>query len=214
MPRPSRSFYIVGILLAFSILPLCVGAAYFYTKSLPRVYSSSALVRIYNPSSPLLGNEKNAVDLITEFEVIQSKQILLPAIRPLIENGSWSFKTTSGESFSEDMAYRSFKSQHLRVQPYRNASLIEICCFAEESDKAGAAANAVAQSYIDYYKKNPQHKKQAEVVSDAEFSPRPTRPNLSLNLLLSFVAGLTLTAMCSVALGFCYLFFRPKQTAA
>jgi polysaccharide biosynthesis transport protein len=143
------------------VFVLVVGTAYFYTRSLDRVYSSSALVKVSTGENKQMefmttdGNQFNTIDFQTEFEIIQSKKILVPVLKEQKIDLLWAQKAGMGTSSTdlasyEDTFFNRFKGQNLRVQPYRNTKLIEITVFDTDPKMAKSWANAIAGYYTKY----------------------------------------------------------------
>jgi capsular exopolysaccharide synthesis family protein len=140
--------------IILTIFVLVVTTAYFYTKSLPKVYAASAVIKVDRENREISAFSQNlesfdAVFFQTEFELIQSKQVLNRVI-PLLDLRAKISKAAGlpdGELLSEDQVYQFLKKSYLTVQPYRNTKLIEIQVQSVDPGEAAAIANAVAEQY-------------------------------------------------------------------
>lgn len=211
------------MIISLLILPvLILGCTYFYTKSQPRIYSSSALIVLDKKTAlnAQLGEREDSpvrsVDLQTEFEIIQSKKILLPVLEEqkfgesLVLASGLLADTYSGK---EDFLYKRFKAEHLRVHPYRNTHFIEITVFSEEPRQAKNTANAMARNYIDYRKGETGNVFGVDLISEAEEGVSPIKPNFKLNVALALVIGFVVGGIFSIALSIWYFATKAKPPA-
>jgi len=141
------------------VFVLVVGTAYFYTRSLDRIYSSSALLKVStdpNKQMDFMNSDSvqfSSIDFQTEFEIIQSKKILVPVLKEQKIDEKWALAAgLPADAFkeNEDYIFNRFKGQNLRVQPLRNTKLIEITVFDTDPKSAKTWANAIAQYYQQY----------------------------------------------------------------
>lgn len=141
------------------VFVLVVGTAFFYTRTLPKIYSSSALVKVSTGDNKQLEfmqqdlNQFNTIDFQTEFEIIQSKKILAPVLKSLNVDEKFAKQMGQPEGTfknNEDFVFNKFKRENLRVQPYRNTKLIDITVLATDPFDAKDWANAIAKYYEDY----------------------------------------------------------------
>ncbi|MDZ4789417.1 MAG: polysaccharide biosynthesis tyrosine autokinase [Blastochloris sp.] len=138
---------------------LVVATAFFYTRSIEKVYSSSALVKVSTGENKQLNfmqdeaNPFNTIDFQTEFETIQSKKILVPVLKAQKIDEKFALKAglpINAYKENEDFLFNSFKGGNLRVQPFRNTKLIEITVFYTDPNDAKNWANAIANYYAEY----------------------------------------------------------------
>ncbi len=144
--------------IIITIFVLVVTTAYFYSKSLDKVYSSSAVVKVdkENPDISVFSQSFDQFDAIffqTEFELIQSKKVLYPVIDQLKLWERWADRYgMEPEVLKEkkNILYNALAKGSLNVQPYRNTKLIEIISYSTDPNEATLIANTVAQAYEDY----------------------------------------------------------------
>jgi polysaccharide biosynthesis transport protein len=143
------------------VFVLVVTTAFFYTRSIERIYDASTLVKVdTNPNKQMEflqaeDNSFSSVDFQTESEIIQSKKILIPVIKQekidVLLAGKVGRGTDSKSlEADEDVYFKAFKANHVRVQPSRNTKLIEIRVFDTNPVNAKNWANAIANYYADY----------------------------------------------------------------
>ncbi|MDR1146355.1 MAG: polysaccharide biosynthesis tyrosine autokinase [Verrucomicrobiales bacterium] len=140
--------------IILTIFILVVGTAWFYAKSLTKIYSSYVTVQVNKEGIDKKIFEANpenfGVDplfLQTEFEIIKSKTVIYPVIEQL------NLKKIITERFNahtDDQIYRFFISNYLGVQPFRNTKLIEISVESPDPNQAAEIANAIANQYEKY----------------------------------------------------------------
>lgn len=144
--------------IIITIFVLVVTTAYFYSKSLDKIYAASAVLKVdkSNPDITVFQPNFESFDAIffqTEFELIQSKQILYPVIDTLELWDRWAGQFgVEPDVLKENkvMLYNALKRGSLNVQPYRNTKLIEIIAYSPDPQEAALIANTVAQAYEDY----------------------------------------------------------------
>ncbi|GAB4239645.1 MAG: exopolysaccharide regulatory tyrosine autokinase VpsO [Candidatus Methylacidiphilales bacterium] len=139
--------------IILTILILTVGTAVVVTRSMPKIYQSSAVIQIekQNPDLQVFRPEMEGMDplfLQTEFEVIQSKKILYPVIAQLKLVDRWTarFGAEPG-SLTQDQVYNTLARSMLQVRPFRNTKLIEIVVNSQDPQEAAEIANAIAKEY-------------------------------------------------------------------
>lgn len=143
--------------IIITIFVLVVTTAYFYSQSLDKIYSSSTVVKVdqenrdidvFQPSM----DQFNPIFFQTEFELIQSKKVLIPVVDQLKLWEKWAddFEMTPEELESQKSRLFARLKGQLSVQPFRNTKLIEIVCFSTDPQEAALIANTVAQAYEDY----------------------------------------------------------------
>ncbi|MEM1158929.1 MAG: polysaccharide biosynthesis tyrosine autokinase [Verrucomicrobiota bacterium] len=141
-----------------TIFILVVTTAYFYSKSLDKIYASSAVVKVdkENPDISVFQPSFEQFDAIffqTEFELIQSKKVLYPVIDQLKLWERWAGRYGMPPEILNEkkgMLFQTLSKGTLSVQPYRNTKLIEIIAYSTDPDEAALIANTVAQAYEDY----------------------------------------------------------------
>ena len=139
--------------IVVTVFILVVATTYFYTRSLPKIYFSSAVIRVEreNRDVQIFKSESDGFDPVffsTEFEMIQSKKVLYPVIEKMELRDEFG-KRFGVPQLDRDQAYFMLRN-YLKVQPYRNTKLIEIGVEAEDPDEAAKLANAITQQYLEY----------------------------------------------------------------
>lgn len=140
--------------IILTILILTVGTAVVVTRSMPKIYQSSAVIQIEkeNADMQVFRPTMEGMDplfLQTEFEIIQSKKILYPVIQKLNLVTTWAerFGAEPG-ALTEDQVYMTLtRGGMLQVRPFRNTKLIEIVVSSQDPTEAAKIANAVAKEY-------------------------------------------------------------------
>lgn len=139
------------IVLIFLTVVLTAGIVTYF---MPKQYSATAkleirrgdyLMQIFNRNQSGGGAGPERGDprfLTTQFEIIQTKEVLYPVIQTLQLVQKW----TSDGVTSIGMAYEKLRSQ-LQVRDLRNTDLIEITAFSENPELAANIANSVAEEY-------------------------------------------------------------------
>ncbi|MCX8091494.1 MAG: polysaccharide biosynthesis tyrosine autokinase [Verrucomicrobiae bacterium] len=141
------------ILLVFLLVVL---TATLVTLLLPATYSSFARIRVERDVSDIPGlMERQAYMAFdpyfiqTEFEVIQSEQILSKVVDLLNLNAVWGRKYGGGQPLKTLDSIGLLRGR-LSLKPVRNTSLIEIRVYSEDKDEAAKIAQAIAEVYRDY----------------------------------------------------------------
>jgi len=143
------------IVLAVALLVIITVTA--WTMTLPRMFETEAKVALKEDQADVDVFERsgnafsyNPYFLRTQFEIIQSRQILYKVVDNLNLCKEW------GKKFNEDkspigrgMAF-SILAGSLRVQPYRDTSLISIIVRMEDGTEAALVANEVAKVYREH----------------------------------------------------------------
>lgn len=136
-----------------TILILVMGTGFVVTKLQPKIYESSAVLRVEKENKDLDVFQSSAegfdpVFFQTEFEMIQSKKVLYPVIEKLDMASRLCKEMELPEgSVTDDQAFQIFRKAKLQVQPFRNTKLIEIVCQSTKPDEAALFANTVADAY-------------------------------------------------------------------
>jgi len=141
-----------------AVFLLVVITATLVTFILPEQYSSVARIKIERDVSDIQGFAErqpygvyDAYFIQTEFEVIQSEQVLGKVVDLLNLNEVWGRKYRNGEKLKTSETVMLLKGR-MALRTVRNTSLIEIRVFSDDRDEAAKLANAVAEVYRDYRK--------------------------------------------------------------
>ena len=138
---------------SITILVLVMGTGGGVTKLQPKIYESSAVLRVEKENRDLQVFQSNLegfdpVFFQTEFEIIQSKKVLYPVIEKLGIAARLCQEMELPEgSITDDQAFQIFRKTKLQVQPFRNTKLIEVVCQSTRPDEAALYANTIADSY-------------------------------------------------------------------
>jgi len=139
-----------------AVFLLVVITATLVTFILPESYSSTARIKIER-DQPDIGGFGNQMQVSgydpffiqTEFEVIQSQEILGNVIKALDLNKVWGAKYANGELLKTPETMGLLRSR-IALRPVRNTSLIEISVMSEKPDEAAKIANEIAEAYKKY----------------------------------------------------------------
>ena len=141
------------VILAVTLLVVVTGTA--FTLTLPKKYMADArlLVREDNMDVDVFERQLpqgyNPYFLKTQYEIIQSRQVLYQVMNNLNLQQVWGEELNEdGSPLSRDDAY-TILSSSLKVQQYRDTSLIAIQVFRENRDEAARVANEIAAVYRD-----------------------------------------------------------------
>ena len=144
---------------SITILVLVMATGFVVTKLQPKIYESSAVLRVEKENRDLqvFASSLDGFDPIffqTEFELIQSKKVLYPVIEKLkiADRLCRSMELPLG-SLNDDQAFQLFRKNYLEVRPFRNTKLIEVVCQSEQPDEAALYANSITESYEAYRQK-------------------------------------------------------------
>jgi succinoglycan biosynthesis transport protein ExoP len=138
---------------SLTILILVMATGFVVTKLQPKIYESSAVLRVEKEAKDLQVFQASfegfdPVFFQTEFEMIQSKKVLYPVIEKLGIAGRLCKEMELPEgSITDDQAFQIFRKSKLQVQPFRNTKLIEVVCQSTNPDEAALFANTIADSY-------------------------------------------------------------------
>ena len=144
------------IVLAVALLVIITGTA--YTLTLPRMYEAEAKISLREDQADvdpferqnMMGFSYNPFFLRTQFEIIQSRQILFTVIANLKLESEWGkIRNENKAPISRGYAYN-LLAHSLRVSPYRDTSLISIIVRFEDPEEAARLANEIANVYRDY----------------------------------------------------------------
>ena len=141
---------------SITILVLVMATGFVVTKLQPKIYESSAVLRVEKENRDLqvFASSLDGFDPIffqTEFELIQSKKVLYPVIEKLkiADRLCRSMELPLG-SLNDDQAFQLFRKNYLEVRPFRNTKLIEVVCQSEQPEEAALYANSITESYEAY----------------------------------------------------------------
>jgi capsular exopolysaccharide synthesis family protein len=138
-----------------AVFLLVVITATLVTFILPEYYQSTARIKIERDQSDIQFADTRAFGgydpyfIQTEFEVIQSEQVLKPVIEALGLQKEWGRKYYGGESLKLSEAINLLKGR-LDLRPVRNTSLIEIRMLSEKPEEAKRIADEIAKAYLEY----------------------------------------------------------------
>ena len=143
------------IVLAVALLVIITVTA--WTMTLPRMYETEAKISLKEDQADVDVFERSAAGfsynpffLRTQFEIIQSRQILYKVIDNADLAKMWGKKFNEDKSpLSRSTAY-SILAGAVRVQPYRDTSLISIIVRMEDGGEAALVANEIAKVYREH----------------------------------------------------------------
>ena len=139
-----------------TILVLVMGTGFVVTKLQPKVYESSAVLRVEKENKDLqvFSSSFEGFDPVffqTEFEMIQSKKVLYPVITRLgVANRLSKAMELPDGSINDDQAFMIFRKNYLEVRPFRNTKLIEVVCTSVKPEEAALYANTITDSYEEF----------------------------------------------------------------
>lgn len=133
------------IVLIFVLVVLTTSVITFL---LPKQYDSAALIQVQQNADFEIFQQRGAVGwdprfVSTQFEIIQSRDILRPVVEQLKLAESWAEEY---EIKSEGLIFRKLESM-MSLQEVRNTDLISITVRSPEPEEAAAIANAIADEY-------------------------------------------------------------------
>ena len=141
------------VILAVTLLIVITGTAYTFT--LPKMYSADARISVREDELDIDVFERQMIHgynpffIRTQYEIIQSRQVLHQVINNLNLAQVWGEKMNDDKSaLSREQSYL-ILSKSIKVQQYRDTSLIAIQAFREDPEEAAQIANEVAAVYRD-----------------------------------------------------------------
>jgi polysaccharide biosynthesis transport protein len=150
--KPWLLILLIFLLVVPIVFSLCVATVYYYTKSIPKIYTASSVIKADRDIDHFKFTADLQVDrdmFLPDFELIQSKRVLNRVIKRL--NLQKVFSQMSGlpgdQIMTEDQAYVRLKQEMLSVQPYRNTKLVEIKVSGNDSALCAHIANVIAEEY-------------------------------------------------------------------
>ncbi len=139
-----------------TILVLVMSTGFVVTKLQPKIYESSAVLRVEKENRDLqvFQNSFEGFDPVffqTEFELIQSKKVLYPVITKLgVASRLCKSMDLPEGSISDDQAFMIFRKSNLEVRPFRNTKLIEVVCQSTNPEEAALYANTITDAYEEF----------------------------------------------------------------
>ena len=139
------------IILAVVLLVVLTGMAYTFT--MPKVYMANARISVREDALdvPVFDRQflsaYNPFFLKTQYEIIQSRPILHQVVQNLDLQQKWAVKYgAEGGSLRREDAYM-ILNKSVRVNQYRDTSLIDIQVYSEDREEAARIANEIANVY-------------------------------------------------------------------
>lgn len=139
--------------IIFSVVLLVVLTGMAYTLTLPKIYMANARISVREDALDIEVFERqfvagyNPFFLRTQYEIIQSRPILHQVIDNLNLQQKWAEKYGGeGGQLRKDDAYL-ILSRSVRVNQYRDTSLIDIQVYRESPEEASLIANEIANVY-------------------------------------------------------------------
>jgi polysaccharide biosynthesis transport protein len=139
-----------------TILVLVMSTGFVVTKLQPKIYESSAVLRVEKENRDLqvFQNSFEGFDPVffqTEFELIQSKKVLYPVITQLgVASRLCKSMDLPEGSINDDQAFMIFRKNTLEVRPFRNTKLIEVVCQSTNPEEAALYANTITDAYEEF----------------------------------------------------------------
>lgn len=127
-----------------------------YTLMLPKIYSASTTIRVREDAIDVEVFDRqyttgfNPFFLKTEFEVIQSRAILSSVLDRLNLQQLWSSREENKGGQIPRNICMEILEKSVRVNQYRDTSMIEIQVFRDDPDEAMRIANEIADVYREY----------------------------------------------------------------
>jgi succinoglycan biosynthesis transport protein ExoP len=138
--------------IVFTVALLVVLTAATFTYFQPRIFVSSVRIKVEPDKPNVAVFERESVPsydpyfLQTQYEIIQSKNILYPVIEQMGLHTVEYFGKAAGRPLRLDEAF-SVLRQKLSVRQYRNTTLIEISVYDERPQLAADIANKIAKVF-------------------------------------------------------------------
>jgi capsular exopolysaccharide synthesis family protein len=188
------------IILAVMFLVAATGTVYTFT--LPKQYMADARIMVREDAMDIDVFERQYVGgynpffMRTQYEIIQSRQILYQVINNLNLQQTWGEKAhDDGTPLSREDAFNEL-SHSIKVEQFRDTSLISIQVYREDPAEAAFIANEVAAVYRDQRLTAKRHEvkraievlegevqKQQERVERAEQELEKIRKNLGVSMI-------------------------------
>lgn len=139
--------------IILSVVLLVVLTGLFYTLTMPKIYVANARISVREDALDVSVFERqyitgfNPFFLKTQYEIIQSRPILYQVIQNLDLQRKWGAKYgAEGGVLKREDAYL-ILSKSVRVEQYRDTSLIDIKVYSEDREEAARIANEIANVY-------------------------------------------------------------------
>lgn len=188
------------VILAVVLLVVVTGTA--FTLTLPKKYMADARIMVREDSMDVDVFERqmlqgyNPFFLKTQFEIIQSRQVLYQVINNLNLQQVWGEQLNEeGGALGREDTYQILRSS-VRAEQFRDTSLISVQAFRENPEEAARIANEIAAVYRDQrlsLKRREVRRaievlenevqKQQEKVDRAEEELEKVRKNLGVSML-------------------------------
>lgn len=197
------------IVLAVVILVTLSGTL--YSLMLPKIYSASTTIRVREDAMDIEVFDRqmtagfNPFFLKTEFEVIQSRTTLSSVLDRLNLQQKWSSREDNKGGLIPRNICMEILERSVRVNQYRDTSMIEISVFRDDADEAMQIANEIADVYRDYRQSSKRNEirasvqalenellKQQQKVNEAEEALENIRQEMGV---LSFSRGMRIDAI-------------------
>ena len=141
------------VILAVMLLVVVTGTA--FTLTLPRKYMANARIMVREDAMDIDVFERqyvagyNPFFMRTQYEIIQSRQILYQVINNLNLQQVWGEKAhDDGAPLTREDAFV-LLSRSIKVEQFRDTSLIDIQVYREDPEEAARIANEIAAVYRD-----------------------------------------------------------------
>ena len=142
------------VILAVTLLVVLTGVA--FTLMLPKTYMADARILVREDTMDVDVFERQVVMgynpffMRTQYEMIQSRQILYQVINNLNLQQVWGEELNDdGTPLDREITYR-ILSRSVKVEQYRDTTLITIQVFRESPEEAAQIANEIASVYRDF----------------------------------------------------------------
>ena len=200
------------VILAVTLLIVITGTAYTFT--LPKMYMADARISVREDELDIDVFERQVIHgynpffIRTQYEIIQSRQVLHQVINNLNLQQAWGEKMNDDKSaLSKEQAYM-ILSKGVKVEQYRDTSLIAIQVFREDNEEAAQIANEVAAVYRDQRLTAKRREikravealenelqKQQEKVDQAEEDLQKVRQDMGVSMIGQGPAGISVDKM-------------------
>jgi len=188
------------IILAVIILVTLSGTC--YTLMLDKIYMANTTIRVREDAMDIDVFDRqftpsfNPFFLKTEFEVIQSRTILSAVLDKLNLQQKWSSREDNKGGLIPRNICMTILERSVRVNQYRDTSLIEIQVYRDDAEEAQRIANEIAEVYRDFRQSNKRKEvrdsvqalenellKQQQKVSEAEEELERIRKEMGVQIL-------------------------------
>jgi capsular polysaccharide biosynthesis protein len=189
---PLISLFFITFLFVFMLV---CGATVFITFNLPKVYASTARIKVSHKEadSAPAGREKVVYDPVlakTEAEVINSELIMRKVIDELNLNVTWGKKYLNNETLTS-LETLDILKHRTDIHPVPETTLIQVRVFDDKPESAAEIANSIVAVYAIYAATN-SNEPQVQIIDSAYANDFPVRPNVTLNIFIGIFAGIFL----------------------